>query len=216
MTHSHFTLKPFFWSLLVLSFTVSAAQGSYSTRVQKSTSRHFYQPLLELKSSYLFFTQSPLRKIYKHGGFEESLSASFPLWKWLNLYTSIGVAYVKGKSLNNRQNTSLLQVPIDLGLKVIFPLHPKLDYYLSFGGRYAYLHQHNESLFIDKNIHKQCGGFFANSGFDIIANHHWLIGLFGQYAYTKTSIVSQKPNVFGQKGIRIDNATVGISIGYAF
>src|SRR5262249_38482146 len=83
---------------------------------------------LELKSSYFFFTHDTLNKVYPRGGFEESLSASLPVWQWLNFYASAGIAYVHGKSLNNYEKTSLLEVPVDLGLKVAFPLHSKLDY----------------------------------------------------------------------------------------
>lgn len=171
---------------------------------------------LELKSSYFLFVQDPLSQIYHQGGFEESLSGSFPLWKWLNLYASVGVAHVNGKSLNNHEKTSLLLVPLDLGIKVVFPLFEKLDYYLSFGGRYSYAHQHNSSILVDKNIHLNCGGFFVNNGFNIFATSHWLIGIFGEYAYAKTSVVSHKPTIYGQKNLRIDNAAIGISIGYAF
>jgi len=171
---------------------------------------------LELKSSYFFLTQDPLNKVYNHGGFEESLSGSFPLWRWLNAYASVGIAHVSGKSLNSGQKTSLLLVPLDLGLKVVFPLNRKLDFYLTFGGRYSYLHQHNDSLLVDRNLHQHCGGFFINGGWNFFATRHWLIGVFGEFAGAKTSIVSHKPNVFGERGLRIDNGAVGVSIGYAF
>ena len=177
---------------------------------------HKPSPTLELKSSYFLFTQEPLSKVYNHGGFEESLSGSFPVWKWLNVYTSIGIAHVNGKSLNSCEKTSLLLVPLDLGLKIVFPLFKKLDYHIGFGGRYAYLHQHNDSLFIDKNVHQHCGGFFVNSDLNFFATRRWLIGIFGEYAYIKTSIKSCKPNVFGLPCLRLDNAAVGISVGYAF
>ena len=171
---------------------------------------------LELKSSYFFFAQDPLNKVYNHGGFEESLSGSFPLWRWLNAYASVGIAHVSGKSLNNCQKTSLFLVPLDLGLKVVFPLHKKLDFYLTVGGQYSYLQQHNDSSFVDKHLHQHCGGFFINGGWNIFATRHLLIGFFGEFAGAKTSIKSHKPNVFGNHDLRIDNGAVGVSIGYAF
>lgn len=157
-----------------------------------------------------------MNKVYNHGGFEESLSGSFPLWRWFNFYTSIGIAYLKGKSLNNCEKSSLLQVPFDLGAKLVFPLSKKFDYYLSFGGRYSYIHQQNSSFFVDKHVRHHCGGLFVNSGLNIFATRHWLIGIFGEYAYAETSITTHKRNVFPVCGLRFDNAAVGVSIGYAF
>lgn len=171
---------------------------------------------LELKSSYFIFAHDSLNEVYHHGGFEESLAGSFPMWKWLNFYASIGIAHVNGKSLNDCQKTSLLEIPIDIGLKIVFPLHKKHDFYLASGGRYAYFQQHNNSSFVDKHIHKHCGGFFVNGGFNVFATHHWFIGFFGEYGFIKASITPSKPNVFGMTHVLVDNVAVGISAGYAF
>ncbi len=172
--------------------------------------------MLELKPSYFFFTNSPLSKIYKRGGFEMQTSGSCQLWKWLDVYGSVGVMQTWGKSLNDGQKTSLLEVPVDLGLKPHFVLHKKVDYYFAFGPRYFYLHQYNDSTFVDKNIHNNVMGFFVNTGFNFEPVKHCTVGIFGEYAYGKTSFSSCKPNVFGQKNVQIGGCNFGVSLGYRF
>lgn len=171
---------------------------------------------VEFKPGYFFFTNSPLSKIYKHGGLEAQASGTLPLLRWLACHASVGVMQAWGKSLNNDQKTSLLQLPVDLGLKPLFALHKKIDYYFAFGPRYFYLHQHNDSSFVEESVHKNVMGFFVNTGFNVRPVKHFLLGLFGEYGYGKTSFKACKPNVFGQQNVNIGGLTFGVSLGYSF
>jgi hypothetical protein len=172
-------------------------------------------PLLELKPGYFFFADSLMRKIYHKGGFEIQGSGSYPLWKWLNLYASVGYLRTQGRSINGDEKTVLWQVPVDIGLKAILEVVNKVSCYVGFGPRYFYVHQHNDSQYVDNNLHRYGIGLFSNIGFNFYPVQHGIVGLFSEYGYEKASFCPHTLNVHSSKG-HISGVTFGVTLGYAF
>lgn len=170
---------------------------------------------LEIKPGYFFFSNHTLRKIY-HGGFEIQGSASYLLCEMLALYGSVGYLQVKGKSLHGCQKTSISQVPIDLGLRVISELCEYLDGYLTIGPRYFHFHQHNDSSYVNRNISRNGLGFFINGGCNFITYDYFSLGIFGEYAFEQKSFKCSSPNIYGRKNVQIGGFTFGASLGLEF
>lgn len=172
-------------------------------------------PWLEIKPGYFFFSNHTLRKIY-HGGFEIQGSATYPLYKMIALYGSLGYLQVQGKSLNEHQKTSMFQIPFDVGLRAIAHVGEYVDGYLSIGPRYFYVHQHNDSIYVNRNIRQSGLGFFVNAGCNFIAYDRFLLGIFGEYAFEQKSFKSSIPNVYGRKNVQMGGFTFGASLGFEF
>lgn len=171
--------------------------------------------LLEMKAGYFFFASSEMRDVYSSGGFALELSGSCPIYNWLQIYGSMGYLQASGTSQGGDQSTTIWQLPIDLGLKPVFNIASFIQYYIAIGPRYFYVHQHNDSFFVDQNLGKSGIGFFANTGFNFFPTRHLFIDIFAEYAYEPVSFSSSKTNVFGSR-IQVSPVVFGAGIGYAF
>jgi outer membrane protein W len=199
-------LRPFFWPLLAISSMLSAAPS--------------FQPLLEAKAGYFIFSSSDMRKIYGNGGLDVQLCASYPVWnpasRWaLDVYGAVEYFHRSGKSTNGGEKTSLWSVPVNLGLKPIYAINAKVQYYFAAGPRYFYVHQHNHSPYVYKNKSKNGVGFFINTGFNYILYDHLVIDIFSEYSYAKTHFHSGNSLVY-TRSIQTGGFTFGGGIGYAF
>ncbi len=173
-------------------------------------------PWLELKPSYFFFATSPMHAIYHKGGFELQGSGSVPVYKYLAVYGSLGVRKAWGSALNTGETTTFTAVPIDIGLKAIFEFWDCYYYFVAFGPRFFYFHQHNNSPYIDPTINGGGVGFFMNMGFNMHIKEHFLLGVFGEYSYEKKTIRPTMLNVYSNGGTQIGGFAFGASVGYAF
>lgn len=176
---------------------------------------HTSSTWLEIKPGYFFFSNHTLRKIY-HGGFEIQGSVTYPVYRMLAVYGSLGYIQVKGKSLHAHQKTSVFQVPFDVGLRAIANFSDCAKGYLSIGPRYFYFHQHNDSSYVNKKINRSGLGFFINGGCNFIKNDRFLLGFFGEYAFEQKSVKSNLPNVYGKQDVQIGGFTFGASVGFVF
>lgn len=170
---------------------------------------------LEIKPGYFFFANSTLRKIY-HGGFEIQGSVTSPLCGMIALYGSLGYLHAKGKSLHANQKTSISQVPLDVGFRVIADLSECAKVYFTAGPRFFYFHQRNDSTFVNRNIRANGFGFFINGGCNFVKNDCYLFGIFGEYGFEQKSFRSSMPNVYGRPNVQIGGFTFGASIGFMF
>ena len=171
-------------------------------------------PLLELKAGYFFFASHKMRKIYDKGGWDVQLSGSFPVWKWLDVYSSVEYLERSGNSLNSGQKTSIWIVPLSLGLKPVFRICPQLEYYFAIGPRYIFLRQHNRSSYVSKFINNNGFAGFVNTGFNFFVTPHFVIDIFGEYSYAKLHTKSSS-NYYGQD-TQLGGFTFGGGVGYAF
>ena len=173
-------------------------------------------PWLEIKPSYFFFYDSPMKKVYNKGGFEIQGSASVPVCHYLDFYGSLGYRHVSGHALNTCEKTSLILVPIDIGLKPIVKFCERFYYFLAMGPRFFYFQQKNKSPYVDCSITSGGVGLFVNTGFNVLFLDHFLLGLFGEYSYEKKKICPQMPNVYSNGSVQIGGLAFGLSLGYAF
>jgi len=120
---------------------------------------------LDTKVGYFFFSDAKMCKIYDQGGLDMQVSGSYPLWRWLQIYGSVEYLERHGRSLNDHQKTKIWEVPLSLGLKAVIPICQQLQYYLTLGPRYFFVHAHNNSSFVDRNMSQNGLGGFANMGF---------------------------------------------------
>jgi hypothetical protein len=193
----------------------SNTQPSQSNREKQEPSYSKVQPMIEFKAGYFFFAESKMRKIYDNGGFDLQVSGSYPVWRWLQIYGSVEYLQCQGKSLNGHQRTKIWELPVSVGLRPVFTIYSKAQYYFTLGPRYFYVHQHNRSSFVNKNrSHSGIGGF-VNTGFLFYPYYHFLIDIFGEYAYERVHVHSSKHNVQG-RGVQVGGFTFGVGLGYAF
>jgi len=172
-------------------------------------------PLIEAKAGYFFFTDSTMRHVYDKGGFDLQLCGSYPIYKVLHVYGSVEWFEKSGHSLSGHQRTSIWEVPLSLGLRSVFPIATHIEYYLTIGPRYFFVHAHNHSHDVPKNMHADgCGGF-ANTGFLCIIGKHFTIDFFGEYSYKRLHFHSKKSETQGHT-VQVGGLTFGGGLGYSF
>lgn len=201
MINPLYKFKTFFWSLLLISSTLSASETMF-----------------EVKTGYFFFSDSKLRKIYDRGGLDVQLCASYPLYnlncRWtLDAYGAVEYFHRSGRSLNGHQKTELWSVPVNIGLKPVYAINANMQYYFAVGPRYFYIHQHNHSSFVPKNNSRNGIGFFVNTGIDYILCNDLVIDIFGEYSYGKTHFHYRKSHVY-TRDMQIGGFTFGAGIGF--
>lgn len=172
-------------------------------------------PAVEAKLSYFFFTSSQMGDIYSNGGFEVYLSGSYPIYRCLHVYTGLGYLQAWGESQNANEHTTVFIVPVDLALKSLFTLNKFSQYFITFGPRYFYVHQHNHTSYIDGSIGRNGVGCFVNSGFNFFPLAHFYVDLFTEYAYQPTHFSSSRENVFGGD-VQVSTLSFGLGLGYSF
>ena len=156
-----------------------------------------------------------MRKVYNKGGMDFQVSASVPVWKWLQVYGSVEYLEKHGKSLSLGENASIWEIPVSVGLKPVLKIHSMLQGYVAIGPQYFYLHAHNQSSYVDRNItHNGIGGF-ANMGFNFFPCDHLSIDLFGEYSYRHMNAHSSKKYVYGESA-QVGGLSFGGGIGYVF
>jgi len=174
--------------------------------------------MVEFKMGYFIFGDSTMRKIYDKGGLDIQLSGSFLLKNWfkrynLELYSSVEYFERSGRSIGGDQKTSIWALPFSLGLKPVFAMNSKTQYYFALGPRYFYLHQHNHSDYVSKNKGHDGLGVFVNTGFNFNPHRRVIIDLFGEYSFMQLRIHSSKENVYGKKR-QVGGFTFGGGVGY--
>lgn len=212
-------LKAFLFCGSLLSFSFFTP-GYGDEIANKNTFCSYAQPLIEAKAGYFFFSGSQMRDVYKHGGWDVQLSSSYPVWSPMekldfNVYGAVEYFQCQGRSLQGNQSTTLWAIPVNLGLKTSLVIKPKVQYYFTLGPRYFYIHQHNNSSYVDRNKSRNGVGLFVNTGCNFILSNHFLIDLFGEYSYATTHFHTKKQNVY-TRNIQISGFTFGGGLGYAF
>ncbi len=197
-------IKNVFLPLLAIFSTLSAVQ----------------EPFVEFKTGYFFFSDSKMRKIYDRGGLDLQLSGSYPIcdlscnWS-LNAYGAVEYFHRFGKSLNGHQKTSIWSVPVNIGLKSIYAINSEMQYYLAFGPRYFYIHQHNCSEYVPEQRSRNGIGAFANTGIHYLLCDQWGLDLFGEYSYATIHFHRGKTNSYSSK-IQVGGFTFGGGLGYVY
>ncbi len=218
----HKTLLKFialFWSFLAIPSMLSAQITSCCELIDDPVACCFSQPLYEIKMGYFFFTDSKLRKIYDEGGLDVQLSTSYPILyfndRWtVNAYGAVEYFRRTGQSINGHQKTAVWSIPINIGLKTIYALHPNKQYYFTLGPRFFYLHQHNCSSYVYHNRSRNGVGIFINGGIQYLLCNGLVTDLFGEYSYAKLHFRGRS-RVY-TRNIQVGGITLGGGLRYAF
>jgi hypothetical protein len=203
------------WILTSLLVTPFFAQGFCDQGTAKSEIKPQLKPSLEAKAGYFNFTDSKMRKVYNRGGFDFQVSTSIPIAKRLEIYGSVEYLERHGRSLHEHEKTSIWEVPLSLGLKPVAVISPRVQAYITLGPRYVFLHQHNKSNFVDKNVSRSGFGGFANAGFNFFLRKHVFLDLFAEYSFVKMHVHPHKTNVYG-RSTQVGGYVFGAGLGYAF
>ena len=176
---------------------------------------HQIQPVLEFKSGYFFFADDKMSDVYDEGGLDLQISGSYPVWKWLQIYGSVEYISRHGKSLHGHQKTRIWEYPLSVGLKSVVEICKSTQYYLTIGPRYFFVHVHNNSPFIDREMNENGIGGFVGTGFNFLPMEHLLIDVFGEYSYCKLHFHPSKEHTYG-RAAQVGGFAFGVGIGYAF
>lgn len=171
--------------------------------------------LLEVKSGYFFFLDSKMNKVYDRKGLDLQVSGSTSLCEWLNLYGSVEWFQKSGRSLNAHQKTRISAVPLSLGLQAICTLGCDIDCYLTLGPRYFFVRVHNDSTYVQKHMHADGIGGFANAGILFRLCSGLTFDLFTEYSYAELKFHSCRHQSYGEKA-QVGGLTVGAGLGYSF
>ncbi|MGH2639613.1 MAG: hypothetical protein ACRDF4_10100, partial [Rhabdochlamydiaceae bacterium] len=170
---------------------------------------------IEIKGGYFIFLDAKMSKIYDHGGLDVQVSGSYPLYRYVQVYGSIEYLERYGTSLNGGDKTKIWEIPLSLGLKPVITICSMIQYYLTIGPRYFFVHAHNSSSALDRNISQNGLGGFLNTGFNFFPCRHLLIDVFGEYSYKRMQFRSSTTNVYG-KTVQVGGFVFGVGLGYAF
>ncbi len=173
-------------------------------------------PLIEAKSGYFFFIDSTMQQVYNKAGVDLQISGSYPIWRRLHIYASAEWLEKSGHSLSGNQKTRIVEFPISIGLKPVYSITPKLDYYMTLGPRYFIVSVHNNSPYVNRHLKAKTLGGFLNGGFLFNVYHGLTIDLFGEFSYGKVSFSSSIPNVVAAQHLQIGGLTFGGGVGYTF
>lgn len=105
---------------------------------------------LEVRCSCYVPQSKQLKKIYSDEWFYYEVEASKRVTDHFEVWTSIGwTGKQDGKTVRAyagfKDKTKISIVPVSLGIKMIFALHPCLDFYVGGGGCYSFLNIQNHS-----------------------------------------------------------------------
>lgn len=172
-------------------------------------------PVLEIKGGYFIFSDAILRKVYDEGGLDVQLSASYPIWRCIQLYCSLEYLERHGKSLGAGEKTKIWEVPVSLGLKPVFSICNNIEYYVALGPRYFFVRAHTDSETLDPDLQSNGLGGFINTGFNFFPYRRLLVDIFVEYSYKKLAFHASRPNVQGRT-IQVGGLALGLGLSLPF
>ncbi len=207
---------PVYFSIALTAWSSLSAEPAADSQNLSAPPEKSPPYLLEAKAGYFNFGSQKMRKIYDHGGLDLQLSGSFPIvHKYWYVYASVEYLQRHGKSLGSNQKTEIYEVPLSLGIRPIFKVSSAVDYYLTLGPRYFFVHVHNHSSFVPRNSNENGLGGFTNTGFLFHCTPDFFIDIFGEYSYKRLHFHTHKKNVSGHT-VQVGGYTFGGGLGYRF
>jgi hypothetical protein len=172
---------------------------------------------IEVKTGYFFFTQSRMKDVYDQGGIDFQVSGTYPIHSFLNVYGSVEYLEKSGHSLGLHQKTSIWEIPLSLGLQLIYTIScaPCIRNYFTLGPRYIFSHAHNRSSYVPSNMNTNGIGGFANTGLIFNVNRHLIIDLYGEYSYAMICFHKSKPRTYTHR-VQLGGLAFGGGVGYMF
>ena len=162
---------------------------------------------MEVQGAYYHSSDANFYNIYSGGGIY-GLEISVQSWRGLYTWASGNVFTKSGHSVGYNTPTHVTFIPIGVGLKYLWKIHPEIDGYVGAGVLPTYLWIHDHSPYLaPKTIKWGCGGI-VKAGVLIDLPKSFFIDLCTDY-FSVT--VSTSPESAHLKGW-----TFGGGVGYRF
>lgn len=172
--------------------------------------------ILEFKAAGLIPTNQTFRKAYHHSIALFGPELTFQLDA--NWYGFIAANYFQrnGRYLNISQDTKLRAMPLAIGLKYLVPVNPGFNFYLGLGFQPIYLHTKNSRLLTTASQALWGLGGVAKTGAYISLDHNFILDLFFDYNFVKTSLKDFYGYTMTPTKANISSAILGVGLGYRF
>lgn len=92
-----------------------------------------------------------------------------------------------GESIGDASDTTLNLMPLNLGVKLLFPACEEFHFYLGGAGCYSFLWIHDDSPYVEQDISDQAFGGLAQSGFNWRFWKNGVLNVFADYYFQKFS-----------------------------
>lgn len=172
---------------------------------------------LGFKGAYFLPTNGTFRDNYK-GSVLYGPELTVQLWndkKWYG-FASIDYFQKKGRFLHLSDSKRLKMLLLAIGLKYFVPISDRANFYIGLGFQPVYLRTKSRRVYITLKQTRWAFGGIGKIGLYTYLSHHFLLNLFFDYSFVKTS----KTNFYGYTMLpskaNINGAIVGASLGYRF
>ncbi len=168
--------------------------------------------LVEARAAYFYPTDSAFRSIYNESGLY-SVEASYSSFGKIHPWASVGMFYKSGHTVAENTKTSIIIVPLALGLK--YQCYWKcIKPYIGLGILVPYLHTKDDSPFVIKVRNKWGVGAIVKSGIIYDITNCFFADLFLDYSWAKINF--GKTSKTSGRTADISGISVGAGIGYHF
>jgi len=175
--------------------------------------------LVEAKGAYFYPTNSKFRHIYGNGVGLFGVEVTPEIWQRWYGFASVDWAATSGTSIGLGTYTSVTLLPIAAGVKYIYDINERWDWYVGLGGQGTWIQTRDHSSFVHHTISKWSWGGIIKTGFLINTDSKWFFDIFGSYCLMTSVGTDTKPFKTGFiTGGHADPSGFagGIGIGYRF
>ena len=218
-----------FWMILTAA-SISSVSANYKSPPPTKCTPQCTNPtldnfIIEFRPNYFHPLSSHFRTLFS-GGIDYQLTISCPVYwgenawmRGINIFAAGDYYSRNGHSTFMKNKTSISIVPVTLGLKYFFPALGDpipVTFYVASGMKYYFVHTHNKSHFVQKNIHVNGMGGMVESGVIAVFREHLVFDLFVSGSFKTLG----PPSVSGSssKGSRLNVSSInaGGGIGYKY
>jgi opacity protein-like surface antigen len=177
--------------------------------------------IIEFKGAYFLATGHNFKEIYRDGalyGPELTVQLSDNNTCWSNFYgfASIDFLQKKGKSIGLCNPTKVRLIPLGFGLKYFYPLcSERVDLYVGLGFQPVHVQTKNDSPYVIENLSKWGFGGIAKAGAYIDLTCNFVLDLFINYSFVKTSKPCT-PDTVVPLAANVSGVIFGGGLGYRF
>ncbi len=172
--------------------------------------------ILEFKAAGLMPTNKTFRSAYRHSIalFGPELTVQLNT----NWYGFIAANYFQrnGRYLNISQDSKLRAMPLAIGLKYLVRVNSGVDFYIGLGFQPIYLHTKNSRGFVTATQSLWGLGGIGKSGMYIDLGHNFLLDLFFDYNFVKTSLKDFYGYTMTPSKANVSSGILGAGLGYRF
>jgi hypothetical protein len=208
--------KIIYISILALGIFLTSLPLHAATTPPKASPPKIIPVYIEGGVGLFYPTSALFRQIYSVGPLY-NIELDVQPYKGLVVWTNVSVFPSSGYSVGRNNPTSIIMVPIGVGLKYLFPLLRKFRPYLGAGVVPTYFSIDNDnSPYVSKrNQGWGCGGVVKSGVLAYIGNR-FFIDVFLNYNYIKTRLHNSPSPPVTTYPINASNVTFGADLSYHF